>query len=240
MLFLVNCYLIFFSIRCGYASFLTGEFMPFLKRDAPNPEPINCKILTAALDLFVNSGFHNVSVHEIQKRADVSIGSIYKHFGGKEGIANALYKHILNEMGEMVDDVIKEFKSPTEQCKEIIRLLCGYTETHYNIMAFVFHAKHKEFVPQEPLICNTIPFVKIREIVNQGIQNKEFRDTDSWVVASTIFGGVIRMIQLRLDNIIEKPLPEYYEMLVDASFTGVLTDTSVVEKLEKADLVAAS
>ncbi len=105
--------------------------MPYLKREAPIPEPIDCKILTAALDLFVNSGFHNVSVHEIQKQANVSIGSIYKHFGGKKGIAKALYKHVLNEIDELVDDVIKEHKSPIKQCEEIIRLLCGYTETHY-------------------------------------------------------------------------------------------------------------
>ncbi|WP_299880533.1 TetR/AcrR family transcriptional regulator [uncultured Cocleimonas sp.] len=198
--------------------------MPYLKREAPIPEPTDCKILTAALELFVNNGFHNVSVHEIQKQANVSIGSIYKHFGGKEGIAKALYKHILNEMDELVDDVIKEHQSPTKQCEEIIRLLCGYTETHYDIMAFIFHAKHTEFVPDEPLICNTIPFIKIRDIVKAGMKNGEFRKIDSWVAASTIFGGVIRMIQLRLDNMIEEPLPTYFETLIDASLNGVLTN----------------
>ncbi len=197
--------------------------MPYLKREAPSPEPIDCRILTAALDLFVNAGYHNVSVHEIQKQADVSIGSIYKHFGGKDGIAKALYKHILNEMDELVDDVIQEHQSPTKQCKEIIRLLCGYTETHYNIMAFVFHAKHTEFVPDEPLICNTLPFIKIRDIVKNGMKSGEFRKIDSWVAASTIFGGVIRIIQLRLDNMIKEPLPTYYETLIDATFNGVLT-----------------
>ena len=212
--------------------------MPYLKREAPIPEPIDCKILTAALDLFVNNGYHNVSVHEIQKQADVSIGSIYKHFGGKEGIAKALYKHILNEMNEMVDDVIKEFNSPIEQCREIIKLLCGYTETRYNIMAFVFHAKHAEFVPDEPLICNTLPFIKIREIVEDGMKSGEFRQTDPWVAASTIFGGVIRMVQLRLDNMIKKPLPEYYEMLVDAAFMGLLANSSAENKLKKVAVAA--
>ncbi|MCK5647871.1 MAG: TetR/AcrR family transcriptional regulator, partial [Gammaproteobacteria bacterium] len=77
--------------------------MPYLNREVPNPEPIDCRILTAALDLFVDNGYHNVSVHDVQKQANVSIGSIYNHFGGKEGIAKALYKHLLNEMNEMID-----------------------------------------------------------------------------------------------------------------------------------------
>jgi hypothetical protein len=51
----------------------------------------------------------------------------------------------------------------------------------------------------------------------------EFREINSWVAASTIFGGVIRMIQLRLDNMIEEPLPTYFETLIDASLNGVLT-----------------
>ena len=55
------------------------------------------------------------------------------------------------------------------------------------------------------------------------MKSGEFRDIDSWVAASTIFGGVIRMIQLRLDNMIKEPLPNYYETLLDTSLNGVLT-----------------
>lgn len=198
--------------------------MPYLKKETPSPEPIDCKILTAALDLFVNKGFHNISVHEIQKAANVSIGSIYNHFGGKEGVAKVLYEHILKEMDDLVDDVITEIESPSEQCKEIIRLLFGYTETRRNIIAFVFHAKHTEFIPGGLPVCSSSPFIKIREIVKRGIACGEFRDIDSWVAASSIFGGAIRMIQLRIDNHIEKPLPEYFESIIDAAYSGLLIE----------------
>ena len=80
--------------------------MPYLKKPVPQPEPIDCRILSAALDLFVRDGYHNVSIHHIQKQANVSIGSIYNHFGGKEGVARALYIHILKEMEELVDDCL--------------------------------------------------------------------------------------------------------------------------------------
>jgi len=202
--------------------------MPYLKRDVPNPEPIDCRILTTALDLFVDKGYHSISIHEIQKQADVSIGSIYNHFGGKEGIAEALYKHILNEMDELVDGVIAEMESPSEQCQEIIKQLFEHTETHQNIMAFVFHAKHTEFLPGQPLICNASPFIKIREIIEQGIRTGEFIDTDSWVAASSIFGGAIRMIQLRLDGLIEEPITDYYEMIIDAAWVGIKAETPAI------------
>jgi hypothetical protein len=38
--------------------------MPFLKKNAPTLEPVDYRILTAALDLIVERGFHNVLVHK--------------------------------------------------------------------------------------------------------------------------------------------------------------------------------
>lgn len=196
--------------------------MPYLKKCPPVPEPIDCRILTAALDLFVENGYHNVSIHEVQKRAQVSIGSIYNHFGGKEGVAQALYKHILNEMDELVDAVIAAHASPWQQCAAIISELFAHTETHRNIIAFVFHAKHTEFISQEPLACNSAPFTKMRHIVLQGIECGDFVALDPWVVTSSVFGGAIRMIQLRLDGMIERPLPEYEAMLLQTIRAGVI------------------
>ena len=200
--------------------------MPYLNREVPNPEPIDCRILTAALDLFVDNGYHNVSVHDVQKQANVSIGSIYNHFGGKEGIAKALYKHLLNEMNEMIDSIIEQAadtqdSSAISQCNRIIELLFEYTETKTNIIAFILHAKHSEFITNELPICSAEPFSKMRAIVTRGIKQGELQNYNSWVASSTIFGGAIRMIHLRLDGAITQPLPELYEQLISSIWQGM-------------------
>ena len=195
--------------------------MPYLTRLAPDPEPIDCRILTAALRLFVNNGYHNVSIHDVQKAADVSIGSIYKHFGGKEGVAKALYLHLLNEMNEMMDSVITQDLSAIEQCNLVIRLLFEYTETRSDIIAFVLHAKHTEFISDEPPICSAEPFQKLRSIVQRGMDNGEIQAFDYWVATSAIFGGAIRLIHLRLDGVIQHPLPELYEQLISVTWNGI-------------------
>jgi len=205
--------------------------MPYLKRETESPEPIDCRILTAALNLFVANGYHNVSVHEIQKLGNVSIGSIYNHFGGKDGIAKALYDHIINEIDELVDDVVSNFNSPLKQVEEIIRQLFEHTESHSNIIAFAFHAKHPEFLHEDALICKTAPFIKIRDIVEAAMEQDELRRTNTWIATSTIFGGMIRMIQLRLDGVIEEPLPEYYSMLIDTILGGLQKQGTSAESL---------
>lgn len=195
--------------------------MPYLRTCPPQPEPIDCRILTAALDLFVENGYHKVSIHEVQKQAGVSIGSIYNYFGGKEGIAQALYEHILRELDDLVDSIRTEHNSPWQQCRALITALFNYTETHRNIIAFVFHAKHTEFISDEPLTSLSSPFVKMRQIVQQGIACGELRPLDAWVAAANIFGGAIRLIQLRLDGVIEQPLPYYTDMLLQSIAHGV-------------------
>ena len=137
--------------------------MPYLNRQPENPEPLDCRILTAALDLFVENGFHNVSVHHIQKRADVSIGSIYKHFGGKEGIAKALYTAYSwrdRATGRSGHDRAR-YSQPRAQVQAIIEALFRHTETHKNIIAYVFHVKHSEFLSDQQPICDASPFLKL-------------------------------------------------------------------------------
>jgi AcrR family transcriptional regulator len=48
-------------------------------------------ILQAALEAFDEHGFAATTVEEIRARSGASVGSIYHHFGGKEGIAAELY-----------------------------------------------------------------------------------------------------------------------------------------------------
>ena len=199
--------------------------MPYLTKCAPDPEPIDCRILTAALDLFVEYGYHNVSVHEIQRSANVSIGSIYKHFGGKEGVANALYKQILSEIEILVDSVIKDNATALDQCEGIIEAMFQHTETHPNILAYVFHAKHSEFITEHLPICDAAPFLKMRNIIQNGIDNGEIVPANPWVVTASLFGAMSRLIQLRLDGSIEAPLTEHTTEFIRLMRNGVYANT---------------
>jgi AcrR family transcriptional regulator len=49
------------------------------------------KVLDAALRLFDMQGYSATTVEDIRIQSQVSVGSIYHHFGNKEGIAGALY-----------------------------------------------------------------------------------------------------------------------------------------------------
>lgn len=195
--------------------------MPYLNKEALDPEPVDCRILSAALELFVEHGFHSVSVHDIQKNANVSIGSIYNHYNGKEGVAKKLYQHLLQEFEDMIQDVINKEQSSIDCCDEIIRLLFVYTESKRSLIEYTFYSKHQEFLLDKSHICDSVLFNSLAKIVQIGIDAGEIRASNPLIISTNIFGSAIRMIQLRLDGIITEPLITLYDEFIDCVWQGV-------------------
>jgi len=54
-------------------------------------------ILAAALAVFTEKGFEAATIEDIRQRSGASVGSIYHHFGAKDGIAAALFVHTLDD-----------------------------------------------------------------------------------------------------------------------------------------------
>ncbi len=62
------------------------------------------EMLTAALNLFSEKGFHNVSMHEIAERAEFAIGTLYKFFKNKED----LYKSLILELSDRFHETLMQ------------------------------------------------------------------------------------------------------------------------------------
>ncbi len=63
-------------------------------------------ILQAALAVFTEKGVADTTIDDIRVRSQASVGSIYHHFGTKEGIAAALFTHGLDDYwGQLISSV---------------------------------------------------------------------------------------------------------------------------------------
>ena len=206
----------FISVNQSYT-----PLMPYLLKTVPEPEPLDCRILTAGLELFVDRGYHKVSVHDIQKTAGVSIGSIYNHFGGKEGIARSLYDHLLLELDELIDIVEQESGSIRAQCDNMVRRLFEFTETHRHIVAFVFNARHTEFLTESLPINRTPPFLRLLGKISDAIDQGEIRQVSPVIAHTLIFGSCVRLINLRIDGAIDEPLMQHFDELMQTVWRGL-------------------
>jgi len=66
------------------------------------------KILQAALELFAEEGFKPTSTSKIAKRAGVSEGLIFRHFGNKDGLLEAILLEGEERAKELFADIVFE------------------------------------------------------------------------------------------------------------------------------------
>ena len=66
------------------------------------------KILFAALELFATDGFKATSTNKVAKKAGVSEGLIFRHFGNKDGLLEAILKIGEEKVKVVFSDIVLE------------------------------------------------------------------------------------------------------------------------------------
>lgn len=66
------------------------------------------QILATAKDLFVNKGYHGLSMREISDALGVSKAALYYHFRDKEGLFLAILKIYLDDLSVVLDRILCE------------------------------------------------------------------------------------------------------------------------------------
>ncbi|MDA8163902.1 MAG: TetR/AcrR family transcriptional regulator [Desulfobacteraceae bacterium] len=190
----------------------------------PEKDSRRSLILETALHLFTVRGYFSTSVHDIRREADVSIGSIYHHFKGKEAIARALYDGLVGTMAQAMEEIAAAHGSAHDRCRAVVAHLYELTERCPEAMQFILYARHREFLPGEKPICSSRPFELMKEMVAAGIETGEIRVMAPVVAATSLFGGAIRMIYLRLDGALPGPLPDHLEETWQCAWRSVAAE----------------
>ncbi|MBI5521462.1 MAG: TetR/AcrR family transcriptional regulator [Desulfarculus sp.] len=79
------------------------------------------EILAAAIELFSEKGYHNVSMNEIAERSEFAIGTIYKFFKSKEELYNSLMLDLSDRFHQALTKALTQGDSPVEKLRNYIR-----------------------------------------------------------------------------------------------------------------------
>jgi AcrR family transcriptional regulator len=103
-------------------------------------------IMRAALDLFVERGFHGTSVPSVAERAHVAAGTIYHYFEGKEALANAIFQRWKHAMSA---EILRDFPfqgSPREQFRSVWTRMADFAIAHPKEFAFIELHQHGSYL----------------------------------------------------------------------------------------------
>ncbi len=98
------------------------------------------KILQAALQLFAKEGFYATSTSKIAKVAEVSEGLIFRHFGNKEGLLQAILNEGEIKIKTLMVDIVMETE-PKEVIRKAIEMTGKVDKADYDFWKLQFKLK---------------------------------------------------------------------------------------------------
>jgi AcrR family transcriptional regulator len=95
-------------------------------------------ILSGALVEFNANGVAGASIDDIRRRSGASVGSIYHHFGDKDGIAGALYLEGLADYQQGFVAVLDAARTTRAGVEDAVRHHVGWIEQRKDLARFLF------------------------------------------------------------------------------------------------------
>ena len=178
------------------------------------PEEKRQKLLKAATDEFLNTSFFDVSINKIINNANISRGSFYMYFEGKE----ELFEYILDSYSSNLIEIVK---------KELINSNGDLRESFINLydelLIRISKIKYKIFFRNVFLFIN----LKREKIENKG--KILFEDVKSYISTYNIKNADLNFVFLVL-------MHNLFFCIADALCTGKKEETKNVY-LKKLDMI---
>jgi len=186
-----------------------------------DPEAKRKKILSSAHRLFVNKGYHRVSIPTIVEASGISTGAIYNLFGSKENIARSLHQQLTENFMQAFRERLQGCTTTCEKLRAFSELVYELTETDPDTIEFMLFMRHVEFVEDLVPVCMTEPFRILREIVKEGMACGDIKPGDYFIAAVSYTGAILRPVQLHLECVLPRPLAEGAEELINNAWAAI-------------------
>jgi AcrR family transcriptional regulator len=149
-------------------------------------------IINAALNLFVDNGFHGTATSKIAQEAGVANGTLFQYFKTKDDLVIALYIHIKDELADYITKNTADTTDFKEEMKSQILSSLFWALDNSNKFRFIqqFHASpYIGQVEKEVLLKQNEPhFALIQRGIMKGIIKPLPVDLVYSLISNQIFG----------------------------------------------------
>ncbi len=187
------------------------------------------EMLEAALSLFTEKGYHNVTMHEIAFKAEFAIGTLYKFFRNKEDLYRALMLESAQEFHDVVRSAMAQQEDVVEKLRDFIRAKAEVFRAHIPMIRLYFSESRGESFNLKAGLDSEVrqlhdEFLKDLEAVfTDGIRQKRFRRIADPHLLAVALDGISTAFLFRW---IETPesytYPEDPDTILDILFKGLV------------------
>jgi AcrR family transcriptional regulator len=164
---------------------------------APRPARANKRelILDAALELFVDRGFHGTAVPALAQKAAVGAGTIYRYFENKEALVNELYRQCKTQIASAVIGAISLEMAPREMFSTFWRATIEWAGEHPRAFAFLELHHHASYLDPESRAVEERAYALCASLLGLMKDRKAVKDIDAAVLMTVVYGALIGFVR---------------------------------------------
>ena len=117
-------------------------------------------IRTAAMEIFIERGYHDASIDDVAKKAGVSKGLMYNYYKGKEELLAEVVQYRIEEINQVMQ-AASTLDSPSEQLKYIVEAALDNVQQRPDVYRFHLHLQTQ---PEEDKVL-----AKYSQILNEAM-----------------------------------------------------------------------
>jgi len=147
-------------------------------------------ILSVALRLFSECGFHNVSMQEIAEEAEFSVGTLYNFFESKESLFVELMKAGIEKIGQLLIPILDSNQEEDKKLSEFIHVHVDMIEGNVEFIK-LYISQYGMSTSVNPMlkeisVLKTTVAAKLESLIKAGMQKQIFRRVHPKIVALSL------------------------------------------------------
>lgn len=147
------------------------------------------EIFDASVHLILEKGFTETTMREIAKAAGVGKSTLYDYFNSKDEIIVSYFENTLQIITDRAREIIQKDMGVTQKLTEIMQMHLQYlVENKNSFLKLSVEAQRLSMQSQQKIqTARHIYQDMIRDLIEAGIHNGEFRSINSLLAARSIF-----------------------------------------------------
>ena len=185
------------------------------------------QILKAAEHIFAKKGFHEATISQIAKKAEVSDATIYEYFSNKEDLLFSIPGSETERGKEELEHNLKYMRGASNKLRGFIyhQLMFYQNNPEWAAVVMLILKQYRKYISTDAYQTIREWSQIITQIVEEGIDSGEFKpDTNPYLVRSVILGTIEHAVIAHLLIGRYKDLLELVDPLTDLVISGIQKD----------------
>jgi len=187
------------------------------------------EILDAALVLFSEHGFHNVSMQMVAATAEFGTGTLYSFFRNKEDLYHTLIVELADRFHQTLTNAIGSGSDEIENLRNYVTAKALVFSANLNVVRLYYREttgasfNFKAGLASEIRAQHTAHLEGLARVFADGIKKKQFnRIADPYFLALTLDSLTNAILLGSLEDLESRPYPHDPDELLNIFFKGLL------------------